>query len=111
MFLIGAITWGRCLLLIGAQFAGTIVASYMVYALFWGGLNTGTVLGGNTSPAKGVIIEMLLTAQLAFVIFMLAAEEHDATYLAPIGIGLSVFIAHLVGKCSISKLSLQRLII
>lgn len=41
---------------------------------------------------------MLLTAQLAFVIFMLAAEQHAATYLAPLGIGLSFFVAELVGK-------------
>lgn len=27
---------------------------------------------------------------------MLAAEKHKATYLAPIGIGLALFIAHLV---------------
>ncbi|KAH7323955.1 aquaporin-like protein [Rhexocercosporidium sp. MPI-PUGE-AT-0058] len=95
--LIGAITWARCALLCVAQTVATIAASYMVYGLFNGGLNTGTTLGGGTSPAQGVVIEMLLTAQLAFVIFMLAAEQHAATYLAPLGIGLSFFVAELVG--------------
>ena len=28
---------------------------------------------------------------------MLAAEQHDATYLAPIGIGLSLFMGEIVG--------------
>jgi len=98
MALIGAITWARCALLCVAQTVATIAASYMVYALFNGGLNVCTELGGGTSPAQGVIIEMLLTAQLAFTIFMLAAEQHSATYLAPIGIGLSLFIAELVGR-------------
>jgi len=65
---------------------------------FFGGLNTATTLGGGTSPAQGVVIEMLLTAQLTFVIFMLAAEQHAATYLAPLGIGLSYFVAELVGE-------------
>lgn len=40
---------------------------------------------------------MFLTAQLVFTIFMLAAEKHRATFIAPIGIGLSLFIAELMG--------------
>lgn len=40
---------------------------------------------------------MFLTAQLVFTIFMLATEKHSATFVAPIGIGLSLFIAELVG--------------
>jgi aquaporin related protein len=40
---------------------------------------------------------MFLTAQLVFTIFMLAAEKHEATYIAPIGIGLSLFVAELMG--------------
>lgn len=98
MALIGAISWFRCLLLCIAQTVATIVASYIVYALFNGGLNVGVGLGGGTSNAQGVIIEMLLTAQLMFTVFMLAAEQHDATHLAPLGIGLSLFIAEMIGK-------------
>jgi aquaporin related protein len=98
MALIGAITWARCALLCVAQFVGTITAAYMVYGLFHGGLNVGTQLGGGTTPAQGVVIEMILTAQLAFTIFMLAAEKHAGTFLAPLGIGLSLFIAELVGE-------------
>jgi aquaporin related protein len=100
MALIGAITWVRCILLIVSQSVATIAASYIVYALFNGGLNVGTELGGGTSNAQGIVIEMILTAQLAFTIFMLAAEQHAATYLAPIGIGLSLFIGELVGTFS-----------
>lgn len=40
---------------------------------------------------------MFLTAQLVFTIFMLAAEKHKATFIAPVGIGLSLFIAELMG--------------
>lgn len=40
---------------------------------------------------------MLLTAELIFTIFMLAAEKHRATFLAPIGIGLALFVAEMVG--------------
>jgi hypothetical protein len=40
---------------------------------------------------------MFLTTQLVFTIFMLAAEKHRATFIAPVGIGLSLFIAELMG--------------
>ena len=40
---------------------------------------------------------MFLTAELVFTIFMLAAEKHKGTFIAPVGIGLSLFIAELMG--------------
>ena len=40
---------------------------------------------------------MFLTAQLVLSVFMLAVEKHKATFLAPIGIGLTLFVDHLVG--------------
>jgi aquaporin related protein len=46
---------------------------------------------------QGVFIEALLTAELVFTIFMLAKEKHRATFIAPVGIGLALFIAEMVG--------------
>ena len=40
---------------------------------------------------------MFLTAELIFVIFMLAAEKNRATFIAPLGIGLALFVAELSG--------------
>lgn len=40
---------------------------------------------------------MFLTAELVFTILMLAAEKHKGTFLAPVGIGLALFIAELAG--------------
>lgn len=40
---------------------------------------------------------MFLTIILIFTILMLAAEKSKTTFLAPVGIGLALFIAHLVG--------------
>lgn len=40
---------------------------------------------------------MFLTAQLVLVVFMLAVEKHKSTFLAPIGIGLTLFIGEIVG--------------
>lgn len=97
MALIGAITWARALCLIVAQTSATIIATYIVNALFNGGLGTAVGLGAGTSPAQGVVIEMILTGFLVFAIFMLAAEQHDATHLAPLGIGLTFFVGQAIG--------------
>ena len=45
---------------------------------------------------------MFLTAELIFCIFMLAAEKHRGTFLAPVGIGLALFIAELAGQSPVS---------
>lgn len=56
-----------------------------------------TTLAAGTSLAQGVWIEALCTAELVFTIIMLAKEKHRATYIAPVGIGLALFIGELVG--------------
>lgn len=57
-----------------------------------------TVLARGTSTAQGLFIEMFMTAQLVFVILMLAAEKSKDTFIAPVGIGLSLFLAELTGR-------------
>ncbi|KAL8948569.1 MAG: hypothetical protein Q9222_005255 [Ikaeria aurantiellina] len=76
---------------------GGIVSAAVVQVLFPGPLNVRTALSPGTSISRGLFIEMFLTAQLVFTIFMLAAEKHKATFIAPVGIGLSLFIAELAG--------------
>lgn len=114
MALIGAVGWTRAALVFVAQILGSMAASGVVYATFPGPMNVATTLGGGTSVAQGLckymslfingesanidtVIEMFLTAQLVITIFLLAAEKHKGTFLAPIGIGLSLFIAELSG--------------
>ncbi|KAK4495449.1 hypothetical protein PRZ48_013780 [Zasmidium cellare] len=97
MALIGAVGWLRALLVFIAQILGSMAASGVVSALFPGPMAVSTTLSSGTSVARGLFIEMFLTAQLVFTIFMLAAEKHKGTFIAPIGIGLSLFIAELSG--------------
>ncbi|THV45321.1 hypothetical protein BGAL_0503g00060 [Botrytis galanthina] len=97
LFFVGAIDLTRCVLLCIAQCVGAIAASAMAYGLYHGGLHTATTLKPGMSPAQGVVLEMILTCQLCFTVLMLAAEKHEATFLAPLGIGLSVFIGELAG--------------
>ena len=40
---------------------------------------------------------MFLTAQLVLAVFMLAVEKHKSTFLAPVGIGLTLFVAEIAG--------------
>jgi len=97
MVMVGAIPIVRAVCLFCAQIAGSIAASAMVLGLFPTQLNVRTTLAGDTSLVQGVFIEAILTAELVFTIFMLAKEKHKATFIAPVGIGLALFIAEMVG--------------
>ncbi|KAG9548199.1 aquaporin, partial [Aureobasidium melanogenum] len=97
MCLIGALPWVRGALLFVTQILGGMTAAALVSCMFPGDLNVRTTLGGGTTIVQGLFIEMFLTAQLVFTIFMLAAEKHKGTFIAPVGIGLSLFIAELTG--------------
>ena len=97
MMIVGAVPWSRGCLVIISQLIGGIAAAAVVSALYPGQLNVRTTLGAQTSRAQGLFIEMFLTAELVFTIFMLAAEKHKGTFIAPVGIGLSLFIAELSG--------------
>lgn len=60
-------------------------------------LNVRTTLSEGTSLVQGVFIEAMMTAELVFTILMLAKEKHKSTFIAPVGIGLALFVAELVG--------------
>ncbi|KAF2713666.1 aquaporin-like protein [Pleomassaria siparia CBS 279.74] len=97
MMLTKTLTPIRFFLLLIAQLTGGIFSSFLVSVMFPTPLNVRTTLSANTSLARGVFIEAVLTAELVFTIFMLAKEKHKATFIAPVGIGLALFIAELVG--------------
>ena len=75
MCLIGAVPWIRGILLFIVQILGGMTAAALVSCMFPGPLNAQTTLNGATSVVQGLFIEMLLTAELVFAIFMLAAEK------------------------------------
>ena len=98
MVIVGAVPPIRGALVVVSQIIGGIAAAGIVSVMYPGQLNVRTSLGGGTSKAQGLFIEVFLTAELVFAIFMLAAEKHKGTFIAPIGIGLALFIAELAGK-------------
>lgn len=87
----------RGLFVFAAQLIGGIAAAGVVSALFPGDLNVATRLGGGASISQGLFIEMFLTAQLVFVIIMLAVVKHKSTFLAPVAIGLAFFVTEMIG--------------
>ena len=95
--LVGCISYVRMIVIIIAELLGAIAAAAVVSGLFPAAFKVATRLSPATSIARGVFIEMFLTAFLIITIFMLAAEKHRATPFAPIGIGLALFIAELAG--------------
>ncbi|KAI1344049.1 aquaporin-like protein [Xylariaceae sp. FL0016] len=93
----GAVSVARAICLFVAQIVGSITASALVLAIFPTPLNVRTTLSAGTSVAQGLFIEAFMTAELVFTILMLAKEKHRATFIAPVGIGLALFVAELVG--------------
>lgn len=81
-----------------AQILGAIAAAGAV-----AGLTPGSKVTFSVTPSQGVSItqalflEMFFTVLLVFTILMLAAEKTKATFIAPIGIGLALFVAELFG--------------
>ncbi|KAF7588921.1 hypothetical protein BBP40_004999 [Aspergillus hancockii] len=95
--LVGGLSPIRGVLVFASQIVGGIASAGVVSALFPGDLNVATRLGGGASISQGLFIEMFLTAQLVFVIIMLAVVKHKSTFLAPVGIGLVFFVTEMIG--------------
>ncbi|OAQ64738.1 aquaporin [Pochonia chlamydosporia 170] len=97
LMLVGAVKPLRGIIIIPTQLVAAIAAAGVIDGLLPGPLTVANSLGNGTSKVQGVFLEMFLTAQLVLTVYFLAVEKHKATYLAPIGIGIAVFIAHIVG--------------
>ncbi|OTA05447.1 Major intrinsic protein, aquaporin-2 [Trichoderma parareesei] len=97
LVLVGAVKPLRALYIFPSQLIAAIAAAAVTDGLLPGPLGVTNGLGSGTSGVQGLFIEMFLTAQLVLTVYFLAVEKHRATFLAPVGIGVSVFIAHMAG--------------
>lgn len=93
--LTGNMPWVRGLMLLPAQLVGGIVAAGLASCMLPGPIDFITTLSEGTSIAQGVFVEAFGTALLVFTILMLAAEKHETTPFAPVGIGIALFVGML----------------
>ena len=102
MVITGTLPKLRGALLILPQLLGGMVAAGLVKCMFPGPMRVETTLQNGTSIAQGVFIEMLLTVELVITVLFLAAEKQKSTFIAPVAIGLSLFVAELAGTPGLS---------
>lgn len=96
----GAIKPARLAISIIAQLAGALAAAFIVNTLTQGDLlvanSLSQTLESRTTLVQGVFIETIGTAQLLLTIFFMAGEKHKATPMAPLAIGFSLIVIHLM---------------
>ncbi|KAK5683062.1 hypothetical protein LTS10_004592 [Elasticomyces elasticus] len=98
LMMTGNIPFVRGLLLFPVQILASMAAAGVVSGIIPGSIRgVQTTLAPSVSVAQGVFLEMFLTAFFIMSILMLAAEESKDTFLAPIGIGLTLFICEIAG--------------
>lgn len=95
LVLVGAVGPLRGVAVFVAQVLGGMAACGVLSALFPGPLMASTTLRDDVSIVRGLFIEMFATSILVLSILLMAVEKHRATFMAPLCIGLALFIAEL----------------
>lgn len=80
------------------QFLGGLAAAGIVSLLLPGRLQAETSLGSGATIVQGFFLEVILTGQLVMTIIMLAVEKSRTSFIAPLAIGLTLFVDHLIGN-------------
>lgn len=86
--------WHRGILYIVCQFLGALFGSWLIDLIQPEAPNAATLLADGVSVAQGLFMEMFATSVLTMAVLILAGERHGK-YLAPFGIGMSLFISAL----------------
>ena len=94
------ISTARGLMYIAAQLGGAVVGALLLLATIPEAANTNLgahALGPDVSISMGLLMEIILTFALVFVIFATAVDPGGMGNLAPLAIGMTVLVDHLVG--------------
>lgn len=98
----GELDWVRVAFLVPAQLIACMASGGVVKAIFPGNMaSLNTTLSEGMNIPQGLFAEMFFTSYLVFVVLMLAAEKSRDTFLAPVGIGLALFVAEVPGTSSL----------
>ena len=93
------ITGARGMMFVAAQLAGAVIGALMLLATIPDAADTNLgahALGSDVSITMGLIMEIVVTLILVFVIFATAVDPGGIAPLAPLAIGLTVLVDHLV---------------
>lgn len=94
----GQLSWLRGAFLLPAQLLACMCAGGLVSCMFPGNIaDANSTLSSGATITQGVFLEMFFTAQLVFVVLMLAVEKSRDTFMAPVGIGLTLFVVMVAG--------------
>lgn len=96
----GKISLAKAITYVVAQLVGAVVGAWFLAAIIPTGAqgNLGAHgLGGGITPAGGLVAEIVLTFALVFVVFATAMDPKGLGHLAPLAIGFTVLVDHLVG--------------
>lgn len=92
------ISASKAVMFVVAQGVGAIVGALLLNAVVPDPGNLGSHgLGTGVTPGMGVLAEIILTFSLVFVIYATAIDPKGLATLAPLAIGLTVLVDHLVG--------------
>ncbi|KAH8674487.1 aquaporin-like protein [Tricladium varicosporioides] len=95
---LGAVPFVTSICVVAAQILGGMAAAIVVKLIVPGNaVHFAVSLAPGVTDIQGFFIEMFLTFELVITILMLAGEKTKVTFIAPVGIGLSLFIDHLAG--------------
>ena len=89
----------RGLMFVAAQLSGAVVGALLLLAAIPDAADTNLgshALGSDVSVSMGLSMEIIVTFALVFVIFATAVDPRGMGNLAPLAIGLTVLVDHLV---------------
>ena len=93
------ISAARGLMFVAAQLSGAVVGALLLLATIPDAADTNLgahALGSDVSVSMGLLMEIIVTFALVFVIFATAVDPGGMGNLAPLAIGLTVLVDHLV---------------
>ncbi len=93
------ISTARTLMFIAAQLSGAVIGALLLLATIPDASDTNMgahALGPDVSVSMGLLMEIILTFALVFVIFATAVDPGGMGNLAPLAIGLTVLVDHLI---------------
>ncbi|CAO3616799.1 unnamed protein product [Cunninghamella blakesleeana] len=97
LFMTGAMSWLRAILIFLAEIVGAILGAYFSNFVTANKLQATNILADNFNYAQGFFAEMLLTMILVLVVLFVIVDGQFLASYAPFVVGTTIFILHVCG--------------